>query len=157
MMLKRWVYLSLLGCLAIAPSAHAQAQPAHPCAAKLLPAERLSCYDAAFPPTGDVQGAVRQQAVQAFGQRDAGPILRNPGQSAEEVDPSRIEARVLKVDYGPAGRLVTLANDQAWKVLDASGQGHLNEGDMVSIRKAALGGYQLITAAGVGLRVRRVR
>lgn len=149
---KRWWIVSMAASMAWLPAAAAT----HPCAATLLPAERLACYDAAFPPTGDVQAAAREQAARAFGQKEPGPALRNPGQPAADVDPDRIEARVARVDHGPGGRLVELANGQSWRVLDGSSQGHLAEGDLITVRKAALGGYQLVTAAGVGLRVRRV-
>ncbi|MCA0393588.1 MAG: type VI secretion protein [Proteobacteria bacterium] len=133
------------------------AEPGHACAVVASPAERLACYDKAFPPSPEVHAAAIRQAEQSFGMQRNEPVLANPGQPAAELDPDRIESRVSKVAYTGGSRAITLENGQVWALTEATSRGNVNEGDTVLVRKGVMGNYMLVTAAGVGLRVRRVR
>ena len=129
----------------------AQAQPAHPCGAELEPAQRLACYDRAFPPSAAVVDATARAAEHQFG-LDPQPTPRKPGSEAA----ASLDSRVVRLDEDRHGqRIITLANGQVWQG-DGS-QGLLSEGDAISLRKAALGSHMLVTPAGVRLRVTRLR
>jgi hypothetical protein len=147
--------LVILGCAMSFPVA--ATDTAHPCASVVNAGERLACYDRAFPPQAGMRDAAIEQATQEFG-LERKLELRNPGLSENEANPDRIEAKVVKVEY-PSGnrRTITLDNDQVWGQTEASSVGHIKPGDAVTVRKGLLGSYQLLTPAGVVLRVRRVR
>ncbi|TYT25697.1 hypothetical protein FZO89_05185 [Luteimonas viscosa] len=134
------------------------AQPAtHPCAAVAVPAERLACYDQAFPPPPEVHEAANERARADFGFDQPRESLRNPGQAVEQADPQGIESTVIRVDHGRNGRSFNLENGQVWTQTDARSGGQVQPGDSVQVRKAILAGYQLVTPNGVVLRVRRTR
>ena len=147
--------LSLL-CLVAAPVG-AQ-QPTHACTTVADAAARLACYDKAFPVPVEVIKAANQKAEAEFGWNSPTEKLRNPGQSAEEADPKRIESRVVKVDHMSNGyRRFELENGQAWTLTEAQSSGHVKAGDTVQVRKGLVAGYMLVTPSGVSLRVRRAR
>lgn len=131
----------------------------HACASVGEPAARLACYDKAFPPPPEVIEAAAAKAQADFGLGESrGSSLRNPGQTAEQAEPERIESRVVKVDYvGSAQRSFTLENGQVWTQTESRSGGHVQAGATVQVRKVILGGYQLILPNGVALRVRRTR
>ncbi|MCD9031704.1 type VI secretion protein [Luteimonas sp. Y-2-2-4F] len=136
------------------PIAMAAEPASHACAERARPAERLACYDRAFPPSEATRRAAAELAREDFGLSDR-PAL--PAAGAEPA-PDRIEARVTRVAYADGGRRVlTLDNGQAWASTEGGSRGHVAEGDTVSVRAGALGSYLLRTPAGVSLRVRRVR
>lgn len=140
--------------LAIVGVVHGQ-QSDHRCAVVVDPAQRLACYDKAYPPPLSVHEAARAKARDEFG-RDAVPVAAMAAEDAKV--PERIRANVAHVDYGAGGsRDVALDNGQVWRVVDAASRGVLAEGDAIQVRKAALGSFMLVTRAGVPLRVRRVR
>ncbi|WP_166816016.1 hypothetical protein [Luteimonas yindakuii] len=147
----------LLACAwpVVAP-AQDTADTGHVCASTVEPAQRLACYDRAFPPPPAVQQAAAARAVDAFGLPRAATPMRNPQQSAEDADPTAIDARVSGVDHAGGRRTVTLDNGQRWSV-EGGVAGPLVAGDVVTIRKGALGSHLLRTPGGVSLRARRVR
>lgn len=135
----------------------------HPCAAVADPAQRLLCYDRAFPPApGARTGAAdldakRKEAVENFGLNPRQLFDRQP-EAARQVDTDRIDGVVADiVTRGSGERVVTLANGQAWLLTDITSRGRLGEGDRVVIRKAALGSYMLLTPSRVPLRAKRLR
>nr|WP_232114426.1 hypothetical protein [Luteimonas sp. XNQY3] len=149
-------FLTLLLLLLASPVA-AQQNP-HGCANVGEAAARLACYDRAFPPSPEVLEAAAEKGRADFGLNTPRDPLRNPGQTGEHANPERIESRVIKVDYGHSGRRdFTLENGQVWMQTEARSSGHVQVGDVVQVRTGILGGYQLITSAGVALRVRRAR
>lgn len=150
----RWI--SIASCL-LSPALVFAATPAHPCASVAGPAARLACYDKAFPPAPEVHEAAARQAQDDFGLQREPAVLSNPGQADSELDPDRIESRVVKVTYHSGGRTFSLENGQSWTLTEATSRGHVNEGDAVVVRKGLMGNYMLVTEAGAGLRVRRVR
>jgi hypothetical protein len=150
---------SALPLLLLALALPVAAQPAgHACAGVANPAERLACYDRAFPPSPEVIEAASEQAQAEFGLDKPKDALRNPGQTPGQVDPDRIDSRVTGVSRGGDGqRVFTLENGQVWIQTDVRGSGHVQAGDTVQVRKAILGGYQLVMQNGVSVRVRRTR
>lgn len=157
--MRRWFGATLA--LAQLPFAIAAAnaspqEPAHPCASHALPAERLACYDRAFPPRIDT-GAVAAQAERDFGLSRERQRAKLP-EALRPADPDRIRARVAALR--PAGngqRLLTLDNGQAWLLVENSSRGRFDPGDEVVVRKAALGSFMLEASDGANLRARRVR
>ncbi len=129
--------------------------PAHPCAPVLDPTERLACYDKAFPPPPAVHEAAAKRVVDGFGRAPQSHARGAPTPSGNDRD--RIEAKVAKVVHSRGSRTITLDNGQVWALTEATTRGPIAEGDAVAVRRAALGNYILVTAAGVGLRARRVR
>lgn len=147
--------LVLLACLSPA-AAHAD-DASHRCASTPLPAQRLACYDAAFPPPPAVREVTAAQAVRDFGLTRPAVPLANPGQPVDEVDPDRITGRVTDVVHAGGGRrTVVLENGQRWS-LEPGTVGHIATGDTVELRKGALGAFLLRTQAGVSIRARRAR
>jgi hypothetical protein len=150
--------------LVVAAPAHA-ADPvasSHACASVVEPAERLACYDAAFPPTAAEAVPMltpeqeREQAVARFGLNRQQVEKREPERRRDE-GPARIEDVVAGVSYPKSGgRVVTLDSGQVWLLTDAASKGHLSKGDAVVVRKAALGSYMLVTPARVALRAKRL-
>ena len=151
----RCVLLVLLG---LSASPLAAQPPSHACASVSGATDRLACYDKAFPPPAEVIAEANQQAQADFGLSGPRDSLRNPGQTAEQANPERIESRVVKVDHGSGGqRRFQLENGQVWALTEARSIGQVPEGAMVQVRKAMLSGYTLVAPNGVTLRVRRVR
>lgn len=144
-----------------APTAAAQAT--HACASTADAAERLACYDAAFPPGPQAQGALvdlaaqREIALRDFG-LDKAQLRESEPERMQVVAPDRIQAKVVNVvDGGSGRRTVYLDNGQVWLLTEATSRGHLEGGDAVTVREAAFGSYMLLTPRGLGLRARRVR
>ncbi|MDR6991561.1 hypothetical protein [Luteimonas sp. 3794] len=133
-------------------------EPAHPCARLAGPAARLACYDAAFPLSAEVVETEARQVQAAFGLNGPQAPLRSTDDGADGSASDGFEGRVVKVDYGPGGlRSFRFENGQVWIQTEARGSGHVQDGQIVQLRKGILGSYQLVTPAGVVLRVRRSR
>lgn len=144
--------------LALLLHAPARAADSHPCAVVPGAAERLACYDKAFPPPPEVHAAAARQAERDFGLERKPVVVLNPGQTPADADPDRIEARVASVDHGRAGRrAIALENGQVWTLVEPTSSGPLRPGDTVTMRKGLLGSFLLTTPSGVTLRVRRTR
>jgi hypothetical protein len=142
--------LGWAGALAAQDTPGAQQASSHACAAVIGAQARLACYDRAFPPTPQVHAAQAEQQRDAFGRQ---PVRTE----AVEVQPE-LSARVVMVDYqSDATRLLALDNGQQWLLTEGGSRGHLAVGEAVTLRRGAMGGYLLRTAAGVTLRARRVR
>lgn len=140
----------------IAASAQGTADAGHPCATTVDRAQRLACYDRAFPPPPAVHEAAAARAVDSFGLPRAATPMRSAGPSASDAEPDAIEARVSGVEQAGGRRTVALANGQRWSV-EGGAAGPLAAGDVVTIRKGALGSHMLRTPGGASLRARRVR
>ena len=149
--------------LAVTAGASGSESKSHPCAAVIQAAERLTCYDAAFPPaSGALSGLIdveaeRAKALQQFGLSKMQVTEREP-EAVRNLTPHRIEARVVRMGNRATGeRVVTLDNDQTWLLTESTSRGWLRAGDRVVIRKAALGTFMLITPGRVPLRARRIQ
>ena len=143
--------LAILGC---AWGVAAQEAATHRCASVLEPLPRLACYDASFPPSQAVRAAEAGRGVREFGHRPNAP---SAAAVARQSSPAQLSATVLAVTYQTDGtRTVLLDTHQRWALTEATSRGHLAEGDVIVLRKAAMGSYMLVTVAGVALRARRI-
>lgn len=148
------VALFAVGALGVS---HSQAA-SHPCATHADPEVRLACYDQAFgaPDTREQSAALTVKAKQEFGL--AGTEQRQRKTAVAEPDVDQIEARIDAISSSSGGeRVLTLDNGQVWRIVDRTIRGQLKVGDQVQVRKGALSAHRLVTPAGVGLRVKRVR
>lgn len=153
--------LSLAGGAGVTTAAESPAM-SHPCAAVEDAAERLACYDSAFPRPADgpaqpvTDAATRVDALREFGLSKEQLRQREP-ERMREITPERIEARVASVTHRRTReRVVTLDNGQVWLLTEVTSKGQLAAGDAVVVRRAALGSYMLVTPGRVHLRARRV-
>ena len=72
--------------------------------------------------------------------------------------PDSITAKVATVAHRITGELVVILNDgQVWVQIDSETKGRVSEGEEVTIRKATLGSYFLVTPNHILVRVRRVK
>jgi hypothetical protein len=163
---RAWLGVALaLG--AAAGMATELADPAR-CAAITSGSERLACYDAIF---GGSEPAGDAAAVPAQARRSAPPRLNNEEQfglseasrralEAKAGTPAQesLSARVKQVRRQPTGHMVvTLENDQVWVQSEVDPRARVEVGDTVTIRKAALGSFLLLTEQRVATRVRRLQ
>lgn len=92
-----------------------------------------------------------------FGLTEAAKQARLPEESRKEL-PESVSGKVAKVARRPAGEfIVTLENGQVWTQLQVDPRARIAVGDTVTIKKAALGSYLLVTASRYATRVRRVK
>jgi hypothetical protein len=139
---------------------------------------RLACYDGIFRPGGEPQqaaprdssGAVIPAAVAAgaaapavvsnpeedFGLTEAAKQARKP--DAPAAPPESISRKVSSVTRRPTGEfVVTLDDGQVWSQIESYPAVRLSAGETVTIKKASLGSYLLVTSTDVGTRVKRIR
>jgi hypothetical protein len=98
------------------------------------------------------------RAVEEFGLTESAKRARDP-EKAKETMPQSISASVTQVDWRPTGEVVvTLGNGQVWEQSETvTTRARVKVGDAVTIRKAALGSYTMLTPTKAVVRVRRVR
>ncbi len=64
----------------------------------------------------------------------------------------------MRVDRNSRGvRRFTLSNGQVWEHTETTSIAHVAEGAQITLEKAAFGTFRMVTPAGAGLRVRRLR
>lgn len=151
----------ILGAVALTLLTHpAQAQSdSHPCAAILPPAERLACYDQAFgAPAAEAQSvATTEKARELFGLSGKETQARLP-EPMRTPTVDEIEGTITRISVdGRGGRVLTLDNGQVWQITEITSRGPTQVGDVIQVRKGALGSHNLVTAAGIGLKARRVK
>jgi hypothetical protein len=120
------------------------------CAAIASPDERLACYDTLAGRAPAPQPRAAPKGDKAFG-------LTKPVPAAAPEVPELIQARVTKVNDGGfnnASVYVVLDNGQTWTV--EAPDVRLKAGDAVTIKRAALGSYLLISGKH-SYRVRRLQ
>jgi hypothetical protein len=72
--------------------------------------------------------------------------------------PDSVTAKVATVAHRQTGELVVITDDgQVWVQIDTETKGRVKEGEEVTIRKASLGSYFLVTPNHILVRVRRVK
>ena len=126
----------------------------HPCASVRDDTKRLACYDEAFgKPAEPVTVAPKAQF--GFTEKE---VARNTGQTAESAAPSSVTATITSLARLHDGKfVVTLDNAQVWSQSEFNSQADVGIGDTITVRRGALGSYLLVTKAGIGTRVRRVK
>lgn len=132
---------------AAAPAAVGPAAPVAPAAASAA-AVAGSAAVAAPAPT--------QSATEQFGFHGGQPqpVVAKP---APEAGVDSIDSVINQVTRRPTGELiVALENGQVWMQLEADSTVRLKPGDAVTIRKAALGSYKLVSGPNA-TRVRRTK
>jgi len=139
----------------------------HPCAAAAEDSARLACYDAAFgraatksigaalPAASEADAAA--QAKKDFGLSEADKRALDPARTG----PSRPESntgKVAEVRKRSTGEwVVTLEDGQVWAQAESDTKAMIRVGDEVTVRRAALGSYVLVSANRVAMRVRRIK
>lgn len=134
----------------------------HRCAALADSVARLACYDQIFPPLIEAEPASvavksSEELKAEFGLSVREVEERKPdAERAQRID--SIEAKVSSVRSIQGGqRVVSLDNGQVWQLTEGGSKGPLSPGDDVTIRRALMGSFILVTPGGVGLRARRLR
>jgi len=159
--------------------AHAAAgENAAQCAGMSDDHARLACYDSIFrgggaqqqgAPSGSPEAAAQASAAtgaaappargnpqEDFGLTEAAKEARDP-EAAARV-PQSINGKVASVARRPTGEFVaTLDNGQVWTQIDSYPTVRLSPGDTVTIKKASLGSFLLVTPSKAIARVRRMK
>jgi hypothetical protein len=124
--------------------ARAQA-PAPACAGIPDDAKRLACYD-------------QQYGSPHAPSKSASPDPADQSSAARESKKDfSFSAAVTLIEHRGARFVVTLDNEQMWAQIELNSRIDVRVGDMVRIRRGALGSYLLSNDAGIATRVRRVR
>ena len=128
----------------------------HQCAHVRNDTDRLACYDQAFgkPPAAAATSPVPNEQF-GFTEKE---MARNTGQSAAPAAPDSVTAAIKSLDRRLDGKfVVTLDNTQVWAQSEFNSQADVQVGDAITVRRGALGSYLLVTKAGIGTRVKRVK
>ena len=153
----------------LSPGVHAaDTESARHCAEIASDASRLACYDGVFrPPAGTDRAesssaapamrsapmAVGEDAQRNFGLSEADK-QRTAGLPAA---PDSVNLTIQSIGRRPTGeQLFYTKEGQVWVELEPSSRVHVKPGETVTIRKAALGSFMLVTSKRVGTKVRRV-
>ena len=93
-----------------------------------------------------------------FGLTEAAKQAKDPAKAAEAAAaPTSVTAKVLSVQFRKYGEfVVTLDNAQVWEQNEPMPSAIVRVGDTVTVKKAVLGSYTLVTAARVATKVHRV-
>jgi hypothetical protein len=164
------ILISLAATAAAAPSNDEMAR----CAAIAAADSRLSCYDAlahrlpdrtastvpkVTPAPASAAGAVAPVSPATVASIAADP--NNFGLSAvqthtADLGPKSIAAHISIVSSDQSGRTnVVLDSGQTWTVMEPDG--FLNSGDAITIKRAALGSFLMMTPSNHSYRVRRLK
>ncbi|MBV6416906.1 MAG: hypothetical protein CMLOHMNK_01524 [Steroidobacteraceae bacterium] len=127
----------------------------HPCAAIPAPAERLACFDRAFPP----RAAPATEPIAAT--RDFGftseEVRARSAKSTSTEAPRALAAVVRSLRRTSTGKFIaTMENGQVWAQTEIDSKARLAAGSKVKLERGAFGSYLLVTPDGIGTKVRRV-
>lgn len=129
----------------------------HPCAHVRDDTDRLACYDQAFGKPPASAAATSPAPSEQFGFTEK-EVARNTGQSTASIAPDSVKAAIKSLDRRRDGKfVVTLDNTQVWAQSEFNSQADVQVGDAITVRRGALGSYLLVTKAGIGTRVKRVK
>lgn len=147
--------------MAIPLSANA-AEGSHRCAEQFDDARRLACYDAEY----GRPVIVRTPAAAAGPAVVAAPVVetRPPASQTKAAKKTtaatssgRFTASIKTLDLLYDGRFrATFDNGEVWTQLEPDKAVVLAAGDTVTVKKAVLGSFQLVTPAGIITRVKQV-
>jgi hypothetical protein len=140
--------------------AYAGAQDTHRCAQQFDDAQRLACYDAQYGrpvlvrPSGAGAGAPAVMPVVP-----ANPAVAESKAKAAKSPPAHsgnFTALISKLDHLRDGRFrATFDNGEVWTQLEPDRAIVLAVGDTVTVKKAVLGSFQLVTPGGLFTRVKQ--
>ena len=129
----------------------------HPCVHVRNDTDRLACYDQAFGKPPASAAATSPAPSEQFGFTEK-EVARNTGQSTASIAPDSVKAAIKSLDRRRDGKfVVTLDNTQVWAQSEFNSQADVQVGDAITVRRGALGSYLLVTKAGIGTRVKRVK
>jgi hypothetical protein len=102
--------------------------------------------------------AAPKDPVADFGLTEAAKQAKDPVKAAEAAAaPTSVTGKVISVRFRKFGEfVVTLDNGQVWEQIEPMASAVVRVGDTVTVRKAVLGSYTLVTVARVATKVRRV-
>jgi FtsP/CotA-like multicopper oxidase with cupredoxin domain len=102
--------------------------------------------------------ATPKDPVAEFGLTEAAKQAKDPAKAAEAAKaPTSVTAKVISLRFKKYGEfVVTLDNGQVWEQNEPMPSAIVRVGDTVTVKKAVLGSYTLVTAARVATKVRRV-
>jgi hypothetical protein len=102
--------------------------------------------------------ATPKDPVTEFGLTEAAKQAKDPAKAAEAAKaPTSVTAKVISVRFKKYGEfVVTLDNGQVWEQNEPMPSAIVRVGDTVTVKKAVLGSYTLVTAARVATKVHRV-
>jgi hypothetical protein len=151
-----------LGVVAAPANAQNQARALQACGAIKSKSARLDCYDrlargapAAQP--AEAPDAAAQEAAPTAASFGRESIKRKRPRKEQQAE-SRITAEVVSAtDNGIGHWLITLGDGAQWRMTERDDSFiPPRKGDMVTIRRSALGGYLMDAGHQVSVRVRRV-
>lgn len=126
---------------------------------------RSTAVPAAAPPTTPAAVTAVAPAVPVapknpvaeFGLTEAGKQAKDPVKAAEAAAaPESVSGKVISVQWRKYGEfVVTLDNGQVWAQNEPMPSAIVRVGDTVTVKKAWLGSYMLVTAGRVGTKVHR--
>jgi hypothetical protein len=134
------------------------AAPTGVTAATAAAATQAAAMPAAVPqPAAAADAAAAGKARQEFGLSEVDKRALDPSKAAQEK-PESITGTVASTGRRQGGEwVVTLEDGQVWVESQANPMLVLKPGDVVTIRKAALGSYMLVSPRRVATHVRRVK
>lgn len=102
--------------------------------------------------------ATPKDPVAEFGLTEAAKKAKDPAKAAEAAAaPTSVTAKVISLRFKKYGEfVVTLDNGQVWEQNEPMPSAVVRVGDTVTVKKAVLGSYTLVTAARVATKVHRV-
>jgi hypothetical protein len=102
--------------------------------------------------------ATPKDPVTEFGLTEAAKQAKDPAKAAEAAKaPTSVTAKVISLRFKKYGEfVVTLDNGQVWEQNEPMPSAIVRVGDTVTVKKAVLGSYTLVTAARVATKVHRV-
>ncbi|NJD32642.1 MAG: hypothetical protein FIB04_12245 [Gammaproteobacteria bacterium] len=107
--------------------------------------------------TEAANAAAAEKARREFGLSEAGKRALEPAKTAE-AHPDSISGKVASVGRRAGGEaVVTLEDGQVWAEIQANPLLVVKPGEVVTIRKASLGSYMLVSAKRVATHVRRIK
>jgi len=129
-----------------APAASATAAPAAATAAAATAAHATPA------------AATPKDPVAEFGLTEAAKQAKDPAKAAEAAKaPTSVTAKVISLRFKKYGEfVVTLDNAQVWEQNEPMPSAIVRVGDTVTVKKAVLGSYTLVTAGRVATKVHRV-
>jgi hypothetical protein len=128
------------------------------CASIKRNTERLSCYDRAMGALAagkEATAALPAAAEASFGV-SANKEVKSKPEIAERGDVDSVTANVKSFGHTDDGsRVFNLDNGQKWRQIDTKDP-LLKAGDAVTIKRAALGSFQMFVPTGRAIKVRRI-